>query len=108
MKVIALNLSPGAEDIAGVASPFPLDDPDAHRLTLRTSKHRADLDAAWLLTQFLTTVAPLIAEDGWSAALRRFVPEEWSSPTASLVLLEDPGNILGPGPQVTLPPSRRA
>lgn len=99
MKVIAINATLGHEDIVGVASPHPLDDPDAHRITLRTSKSAADLDATWLLTQFLTSVAPVIAEDGWSAALRRFVEEEWRSPTAALVLLEDPGTCSPPVPR---------
>ena len=106
MKVVAFNMDPGGE-IAGVATPFPMDDPDAHRLTLRTSKHRADLDATWMLTAFLNTVAPVIAEDGWTAALRRFAPEAWDSPTARLVLLEDPTNQLGPGPPVEIPSRRR-
>ena len=107
MKVLAINSVPGHRDIVGVASPYPPDDPDAHRVTLRTSKQRADLDAAWLLTAFLTSVAGVIAEDGWAAALRRFRPEEWRSPTACLVLLEDPLNILGSGVAERSPVRRR-
>jgi restriction system protein len=48
----------------------------------------------------------VIAEHAWSAALSRFVQEEWRSPTAALVLLADPGNVLGPGPEVGLPARR--
>ena len=100
MKIIAFTTTPESRR-AGLASPSPVDDPDAHRLTLRTSKDRADLDAAWLLTQFLEAVAPVIAEHGWATAMSRFVAEHWSTPTARLVLIEDPGNVLGPGlPQV--------
>ena len=105
MKVLALNLLPVAR-IAGVASPSPVDDPDAHEVSLSTSKDRADLDATWMLTAFLESVAPVIAEEGWTAALRRFRPEEWEGPTACLRLLEDPTNQLGPGPEVRLPARR--
>ena len=97
MKVLAINSVPGHRDIVGVASPYPPDDPDAHRLTLRTSKDPDDLDATWLLAAILESIAPVIAEDGWTAALRRIRPEDWCSPTATLVLIEDPGNVLGPG-----------
>ena len=93
--------------IAGIATPAPVDDPRAHHLTLATSEDPDDLDASWMLTAFLTGVAGVIAEDGWAAALRRFVPEEWSSPTACLVLLEDPTNQLGPGPPVEIPSRMR-
>ena len=88
MKVIALTRGPDG-DIAGVAAPVPLG------------------DAAWMLTQFLTSVAAIIGEDGWEAALRRFVPEDWRSPSACLVLLEDPLNILGPGMAERSPVRRR-
>ena len=57
MKVIALNLTPDHKDIVGVATPHPSEDPDANRLTLRTSQDAADADATWLLTQFLESVA---------------------------------------------------
>jgi hypothetical protein len=107
MKVIAVNATPGHEDVVGIATPFPAEDPNARKLTLRTSKAAADVDATWLLTQFLESVAPVIAEEGWSAALSRFSEEDWTSPTAALRLLEDPGNILGPGPELTLPTRRR-
>ena len=106
MKIIAFTTTPAAR-IAGLAAPHPVDDPDAHRVSLSTSKDPDDLDATWLLTSFLTSVAPAIAEDGWTAALRRFRPEDWSSPTASLVLLEDPGNVLGPGLPVGVHSRRR-
>ena len=96
MKIIAFTTTPVAR-IAGLASPSPVDDLNAHRVSLSTSKDPDDLDATWLLTQFLTTVAPVIADYGWSVAMTRFVPEDWSTPTARLVLIEDPGNVLGPG-----------
>ena len=107
MKILAFTTTPESR-IAGLAAPYPVDDPDAHRLALSTSKDPDDLDATWLLTQFLEAVAPVIAEHGWSIAMSRFVPEDWSSPTARLVLLEDPGNVLGPGlSPVEEAPSRR-
>ena len=106
MKLIAFTTTPIAR-IAGLASPSPVDDPDAHRVSLSTSKDPDDLDATWLLTQFLTKVAPVIAEHGWSAAMSRFRPKEWNSPNARLVLLEDPGNVLGLGPEVRVPSRRR-
>ena len=96
MKIIAFTTTPAAR-IAGLAAPHPVDDPDAQRVSLSTSKDPDDLDATWLLTQFLEAVAPVIAEHGWSIAMSRFVPEDWSSPTARLVMIEDPGNVLSPG-----------
>ena len=106
MKVIALTRGPDG-DIAGVAAPVPLGDPRAHNLTLWTSDEPDDFDAAWMLTQFLTSVAPVIAEEGWEAALSRFVPEDWRSPSACLVLLEDPLNLLSPGMAERSPVRRR-
>ena len=100
LKIIAFTTTPIAR-IAGLASPHPVDDPDAHRVSLSTSKDPDALDATWLLTSFLTSVAPVIVEHGWSIAMSRFVPEDWSSPTARLVLLEDPGNVLGPEVRVS-------
>ena len=95
MKIVAFTTTPESR-IAGLASPSPVDDPDAHRVALSTSKDPDDLDATWLLTQFLEAVAPVIAEHGWATAMSRFRAEEWRSPTARLVLIEDPGNVLGP------------
>ena len=106
MKILAMTRGPAA-GIAGVATPVPVDDPDAHRVSLSTSKDPDDLDATWMLTSFLTSVAPVIAEHGWATAMSRFVPEAWSSPTAKLILLEDPGNILGSGPPVEVPSRRQ-
>jgi hypothetical protein len=96
LKLIAFSLNPESR-IAGLASSSPVDDSNAQRLTLATSKDRADLDATWMLTSFLTSVADLIAEHGWATAMSRFVPEDWSSPTSRLVLIEDPRNVLAPG-----------
>ena len=98
MKVIAINATPGHEDVVGIATPFPAEDPNARKLTLRTSKSAADVDATWLLTQFLESVAQVIAEEGWSVALSRFVDEDWTSPTAALRLMEDPGTCSAPAP----------
>lgn len=106
MKVIALTRGPDG-DIAGVAAPAPVDDPRAHHLTLWTSEEPDDFDAAWMLTAFLQSIAPVIAEEGWEAALRRFVPEDWSSATARLILLEDPLNLLSPGMAERSPVRRR-
>ena len=106
MKIIAFTTTPAAR-IAGLAAPHPVDDPDARQVSLSTSKDRADLDATWLLTQFLITVAPVIVEHGWSVAMTRFRPEDWSSPTARLVLIEDPLNILGSGVAERSPVRRR-
>ena len=106
MKILAMTRGPDG-GIVGVATPGPADDPRAHHLTLATSEDPDDLDASWMLTAFLTSVAGVIAEDGWAAALRRFRPEEWRSPTACLVLLEDPLNILGSGVAERSPVRRR-
>jgi hypothetical protein len=98
MKILAItsDLDSGPR-IAGVAAPHPVDDPRAHHLTLWLSEDPADLDATWTLTALLTRMAPVIAEDGWSAALRRYPPPEQSNEFVSLVLVEDRLNILGGG-----------
>ena len=106
MKLIAFTTTSQAR-IAGLAAPHPVDDPDARQVSLSTSKDPDDLDATWLLTSFLTSVAPVIAEHGWSVAMSRFRPEDWRSPSACLVLLEDPLNILGPGMAERSPVLRR-
>ena len=68
MKILAMTRSP-TRGIAGIAAPVPADDPRAHHLTLATSEDPDDLDASWMLTAFLTSVAGVIAEDGWDAAV---------------------------------------
>jgi hypothetical protein len=106
MKVLAICTVPGHEEICAVASPWPPDDPDARRITLRTMQTADAIQAGWLITQYLESVVQVIAEEGWETALSRFVDEDWTAPTAALRLIEDPGNILGPGPEVEVP-SRR-
>lgn len=96
MEILALTRDHASGPrIAGLAAPHPADDNDAPRLTLSLSDRAERADASWLLTAFLTSVASVIAEDGWAAALRRFVPSEWRSPSAVLVVVEDPGGVLG-------------
>ena len=107
MKVIALNVTPGHENVVGVATGHPPGDPNARRITLRTTQDAADTDSAWMLTTYLESIAPVIARDGWESALRGFVDADWRSSTAALQLMEDPTNVLGPGPPTEIARRRR-